>query len=95
MKGQLPEETKRQRVDALMTAQQGIAFSLAEQRIGSTFEVLIDETGEGGTATGRHVAQAPMVDAVTYVEDCDALPGDFVTVCCTGRDTYDLVARPV
>ncbi len=95
MKGQLPEEIKRQRVDALMTAQQGIAFSLAEQRIGSTFEVLVDEQGEGGTVVGRHRVQAPMVDAVTYVENCDALPGDFVTVCCTGRDTYDLVARPV
>jgi ribosomal protein S12 methylthiotransferase len=95
LKGHVSERIKERRVDALMGVQQDVAFALADGRIGSTFDVLVDELGEEGTVVGRHRGQAPEVDAVTYVEDCDARPGDFVTVCCTGRDTYDLVARPV
>jgi ribosomal protein S12 methylthiotransferase len=95
LKGQVPEPLKRQRVDALMTVQQEVAFALADQRIGSTFDVLVDGPGEGGTAVGRHEAQAPEVDSVTHVMDCAARPGDFVKVCCIGRDAYDLVARPL
>ena len=94
MKGQLPEAVKQQRVDQLMTAQQEIAFALADERLGSRLEVLIDEEVEPGVLLGRHRGQAPAVDSVTYVEECDASPGDFVSVRCTGRDTYDLVATP-
>jgi len=94
MKSQLPERVKHKRVDALMTAQQEVAFALAEQRIGSRFDVLIDEQMESGTTVARHQGQAPTVDGITYVERCEALPGEFVTVRCVGRDTYDLVATP-
>ena len=94
MKGQLPEAVKQQRVDQLMTVQQEIAFALADERVGSRLEVLIDEEVEPGVLLGRHRGQAPAVDSVTYVEECDASPGDFVSVRCTGRDTYDLVATP-
>ena len=40
---------------------------------------------------GRHQGQAPLVDSVTYIEDCDAAPGTLVNVRCVDRDTYDLV----
>jgi ribosomal protein S12 methylthiotransferase len=94
MSGEVPEAVKQQRVDQLMTTQQEIAFALAEGHIGSRFDVLIDEKVEPGVVVGRHRGQAPSVDSVTYVEECGASPGDFVSVRCTGRDTYDLVATP-
>lgn len=94
MKDQLPDAVKQERVDALMRTQQEIAFGLAEERIGSQFEVLVDERTEPKTVVARHRGQAPTVDGVTYVKGCGAAPGEFVTVRCLGRDTYDLVATP-
>jgi len=94
MAGQLPEAVKQQRVDALMRAQQEVAFGLADARIGSCFEVLVDGRADTGAAVGRHAGQAPTVDAVTNVEGCGAFPGQFVSVRCTGRDGYDLTAVP-
>ena len=92
---QLPEPVKQQRVDELMRTQQKVAFELAKERIGKELTVLIDEVGRSRTVIGRHQGQAPSVDGVTYVERCTAKPGDFIAVNCTGRDGYDLVARPV
>lgn len=94
MQGLIPEAITRERVDRLMQVQQSVAFSLAEARVGSRFEVLIDECGENGMLKGRHRGQAPSVDSVTIVEDCEASPGDVVQVRCHSRDGYDLVASP-
>jgi len=94
MNGQLSDEVKESRVDALMTAQQQVAFALADERIGSTFEVIVDDHAKRGAVRARHQGQAPMVDSVTHVRNCSAPPGSLVTVRCIGRDDYDLVARP-
>ncbi len=105
MSGQIPESVKQGRVEALMGAQQDVAFALAEERVGREFEVLVDEAGRQGgnkaqrhegmvVATARHQGQAPSVDSVTYVESRDARPGEFVIVRCVGRQDYDLVAKP-
>lgn len=94
MRGQLPDEVKKERVAALMSAQQEAAFALADERAGHRFEVLVDEAGDDGMVSARHQGQAPHVDSVTIVEGCDASPGDLVNVRCTGREGYDLLARP-
>jgi len=94
MRGQLPDKAKKDRVDALMAAQQDVAFALADERFGLRFEVLVDGLSDNGVISGRHQGQAPLVDGVTFVEDCDAGPGQFVPVRCVGRDGYDLVATP-
>ena len=94
MNNRIPEAVTSERVDTLMQTQQRVAFSLADQRIGSTFRVLVDERRDDGTLVGRHQGQAPTVDGVTLIRSCDASPGDFVSVRCVGRDTYDLVATP-
>jgi ribosomal protein S12 methylthiotransferase len=92
MKGHLPDAIKQQRVDALMSAQQRVAFSLADERIGSRFDVLVGERLNNGMVVARHQGQAPCVDSVTYIRDCTASPGEFAMVRCVGRDGYDLVA---
>ncbi len=94
MKEQIPEKIKSERVDALMATQQDVAFALADQRVGSTFDVLVDERVSGRTVQARHEGQAPFVDGVTRVTNCIAAPGTMVHVRCTGRDGYDLVAHP-
>lgn len=94
MKGQLPDTVKQERVDALMTVQQDVAFALAKDRVGARIEVLVDQRLDDNRILGRHEGQAPDVDGVTYVRECRASPGEFVTVDCVGSDTYDLVATP-
>jgi ribosomal protein S12 methylthiotransferase len=95
MAGQLSDQVKQERVDSLMLAQQEVAFALADRHVGSSFEVLVDSVSPSGEVWARHEGQAPMVDSATRLDRCDAAPGEFLTVRCTGRDGYDLVARPV
>jgi len=84
-----------ERVDALMKAQQEVAFALGEEKIGSEFEVLVDERLEkDNTVVARHEGQAPSVDSVTVVQACDKSPGERFRVRCIGRDDYDLMAKP-
>ncbi len=94
MTGQVPDAVKQERVDALMSAQQDVAFALADERIGTTFDVLVDDETEDGVLVARHQGQAPSVDGVTFVTDSQASPGEFVPVRCVDRETYDLVATP-
>lgn len=93
MTGQIPEEVKEQRVEELMLTQQNVAFDIADERKGKEFDVLVDARIEGGLVA-RHQGQAPSVDSVTLVEGGDADPGRFLTVRCTGRQDYDLLAAP-
>jgi len=95
MKEQFPDSVKQERVDALMAAQQEVAFAMADRWRDRSFSVLLDEKGAGGGGIGRHEGQAPGVDSVTLVRNCRSQPGQFVTVRCVGREGYDLVARPV
>ncbi len=101
MKDQVSQSDKLARVDALMLAQQDVAFSLAEARKGTTFDVLVDnsdvlvdKSAESGFVHARHQGQAPSVDSMTLVEHCDAQPGEMVKVKCIGRQDYDLIAQP-
>ncbi len=94
MKDQIPEAVKKQRVESLMLTQQEVAFALADARIGSTFDVVVEEPDDSGLTIARHQGQAPEVDSVTLVESCVADAGDFITVRCIDRNDYDLVASP-
>jgi ribosomal protein S12 methylthiotransferase len=94
MGNQVPERVKQQRHHELMSAQQDVAFAQADRRVGTTFDVLIDEVAEPGLLVGHHDRQAPVVDGVTYVAPQSAVPGQFISVRCAARDNYDLIARP-
>jgi ribosomal protein S12 methylthiotransferase len=88
-----------------------LAEQFDEQRptaSGVQFDILIDEaTSSAGRATagvgkggalykGRAYFQAPMIDAVTYVQSSETLaPGELVRCTVMASDGYDLVARPV
>lgn len=94
MTGHLPESVKQQRVDALMRTQQEIAFAAARQRVGSRFDVLVDDQPSPGRLVARHQGQAPDVDSVTLVHTAGAGPGEYLSVRCVGAEGYDLVAAP-
>ena len=94
MRNQISDAVKKERVDALMSTQQQVAFDLARARIGTVFDVLVDRQDGHGVTIARHRGQAPEVDSVTLVENCDATPGSVIHVRCVGTEDYDMVARP-
>ena len=94
MPDQVPEEVKVQRADAIMLAQQQIAFEKAENMNGKTIDCLIDAM-DGETGVGRHFGQAPEIDSVCIVEGCNAKTGDMIKIEVTGSDGYDLLAKQI
>ncbi len=95
MPGQLPPAERQARADALMEAQQEVAFAEARRQIGRRFDVLIERRVGRGHFIGRHAGQAPEVDAVTHVLADDLQPGQFARVCCENTEAYDLIGRPM
>ncbi len=95
----IPDEVIRQRIDELMTTQQQVVFARNREsaRRGTEHDVLIDgATGVTDRYVGRTYAQAPQIDAVTFVHSRDKLaPGELVRCRITEADGYDLIARPV
>ena len=94
MPDQVPEEVKVQRADAIMLAQQQIAFEKAENMNGKTIDCLIDAM-DGETGVGRHFGQAPEIDSVCIVEGCNAETGDMIKIEVTGSEGYDLLAKQI
>ncbi len=94
MDGQLPEDVKAERLEALMLAQQEIAFAANEAAIGGERMVLVDGVNEEGICIGRHAGQAPEVDSVCLLaEPRDA--GEMVSARIAGADGYDLIVQPM
>lgn len=94
----IPEETKRHRLDMLMDVQEEVSRELHEQLIGSTVRVLVEgrESSARGAATvGRTQWDSPEVDPVVLIDtDRELTPGEFVEVVITGAGAYELTGRP-
>ena len=92
MPGQLPEEVKQARLDALMTAQQVISLERNRLRIGNTERALVESVDADGVGTARTSAEAPETDGVIRLAGCGECDiGEFVTARITDAETYDLI----
>jgi ribosomal protein S12 methylthiotransferase len=92
-KGQVPEKIKRDRFNAIMSAQQSVSEDLNKRFLGQSLEVLIDEEIKG-SYMGRTQYDAPDVDGAVYVKSCRPLKaGDFVKVRITDTMEYDLAGE--
>ncbi len=98
--GKLDEDEINARVQHLNDLVAELTADRAEERIGSTVEVLVeevdpDETGDG-TVEGRAAQQGPEVDGSTRVLGVPgARVGDFVRAVVVATDGVDLIAEPV
>ena len=90
--GQLPEEVKDQRAQAIMELQARVSARKQEEKIGKQFEVICDGVDEEeGFWICRSYADAPEIDANILVACEDALEiGAFYQVEITQADVYDL-----
>ena len=92
MPDQIPEDIKQERLDRLMTLQQGISLKRNQNRIGQTESVLVTDISRDGSCLGRSSREAPETDGEILVSCGSILPeiGQFIPVRITEAKTYDL-----
>ena len=96
----VPARIKRKRRDALMSRQKRIVAGTQKQRLGNEIAVMIDGPSPEHELVlqGRTEGQAPEIDAVVYLTDCDPdlfKPGELIRAQIVEARDYDLVAAPV
>jgi ribosomal protein S12 methylthiotransferase len=100
MDDDVPAEVKAARRDAVMTLQKQIVAKKHKRRIGETVRVMVDGPSPESALVlqGRLEGQAPDIDTVVYLSDCDATElefGQVITARLTGARDYDLVASVI
>jgi ribosomal protein S12 methylthiotransferase len=96
----VPAAVKRQRQSKLMALQKKIVRKAQQLRAGQRVRVLVDGPSSEHELVmrGRLEGQAPDIDPVVYLTDCDPAeltPGTFVEAEIVGSKDYDLLARPL
>jgi ribosomal protein S12 methylthiotransferase len=99
MSGKVSRATVERRYAKISALADELCTQRAEERIGSTVEVLVDSVVDG-VVEGRAAHQAPEVDGSTTLTgpspDLGVLrPGELVRAVVTGTEGVDLVAVPV
>lgn len=95
MKDDVPEEVKQERLETVMDLQQNISLDLNRQKIGKTFNVMVDRK-EGGTYVGRTEYDSPEVDNEVIIESKEYLRiGDFVNVKIHSATEFDLTGEVI
>lgn len=94
---QIDDEIKEQRLDTLMSIQQGISLELNQAKIGSIIEVIVDGYDEENYLFyGRSRGDSIDVDGKVYfgTED-EVTPGDIIKVKILDASEYDLTGERV
>ena len=97
MSGKVRRDTVKRRYDRISALADELCAQRAEDRMGSTVDVLIDSV-TGGEVEGRAAHQAPEVDGSTTLAGGDLAglrPGDLVRAKVVATEGVDLVAEPV
>lgn len=94
--GQVCDEEKRRRYDALYTMQQEISMRRNAARVGGTERVLVELITDD-TLYCRSYAEAPEIDGFIIVErgDRDVKEGDYMDVRLTAAREYDMIGVPI
>lgn len=87
----VPEALKQERLEEFMELQAEISQDLLQEKVGKTITVLVDEH-EGEHSIARSSADAPEIDGVVVVENCQLPIGEFAEVEITAADEHDLWA---
>ena len=94
---QIDEEVKQERLDKLMTLQQGISRELNQSKIGQALDVLVEGYDEESFLFyGRSRGDSIEVDGKVYfATEEEVSEGDIVRVKIVNADEYDLVGEVV
>lgn len=94
---QLDEDVKQERLDILMTMQQGISLELNKAKIGKTLEVIVEGYDEESFLFyGRSRGDSIEVDGKVYFgTETEVNEGDIINVEILDADEYDLTGRRI
>ncbi len=87
------DEIIEERYLTLLDIQNMISAGKLKRRVNSREQALLHEVGPDGVGLARGWFQAPEVDGQVIINNCRAVPGEFVDVIIEGSDAYDLYAR--
>ena len=91
----VPAEAIAERVERITDLIEELTAQRAEDRIGETVRVLVEDVDEEtGDAVGRAEHQGPDVDGTTRVVGATAAPGETLLATVVGTEGIDLVADP-
>ena len=95
MQGQIEDDVKKRRADIIMQRQLDIFERKQSERIGRTYEVLVDGYDEDDMLYyGRTYMDCAEIDSRVIIStERELTPGEFVTVRIIGVDDIDLVAE--
>ncbi len=89
----IPNNLKQNRLQKLMQVQQDIAFEIADNKIGETLRVIIDEENND-FYIGRTEYDSPEVDCCVFMpKDTKLVIGEVYKVRITGTEEFDLYGR--
>ena len=96
----VPAGVKRRRRNTLMARQKKIVAKAHKARIGGDVDVLVEGRSPEHELVlqGRLEGQAPDIDSVVFLTDCDAgdyAAGQLIRARIVGARGYDLIAAPV
>lgn len=100
-KDEVSEKTKQERLDELMSLQNGISFAYNQSRVGTVEKVIVDDFADGSFVC-RSEFESPDVDGEIRVKYDnvkmdgrlpEAFVGKFLKVRITAAEDYDLVAE--
>jgi ribosomal protein S12 methylthiotransferase len=96
----VPAAVKRRRRTALMMRQKKIVARAHRARVGAEVDLLVDgpSADHEMVLQGRLEGQAPDIDSVVYLSDCDPSlygAGELIRARIVAARGYDLVARPL
>ena len=93
MPHQVRPPVKAARAEALMLAQQELAFAANESVVDSPITVLVDGLDDQGRCVGRYYGQAPAIDGLCCLTE-PRQPGRFIDGRVIDWDAYDLIVSP-
>jgi ribosomal protein S12 methylthiotransferase len=89
----VPQEVKEERIQRLMTLQEGISLARNQSFVGQVQDVLVEGVNDG-IIVGRAYHDAPEIDGLVFVEG-EAEIGELIPVQITGAMVHDLTGRLV
>ena len=95
LKQQVHYKTKQLRYDRIMSLQKQIAKIKLEEKIGNTYEAIVDEIIDNGKMIiARSYMDIPNEDGVIYIKNNGQVNvGDFIKVKITDINGYDLIGE--
>lgn len=85
-------ELKEKRLSEIMDLQEEISLHHNESFVGKRLKVLVEELSDG-FAIARSEFDSPEVDQEIIVTDCNAEPGEFITVEITEASAFELKSK--